>query len=129
MLLHPIHHFILSTLHLTYYFIPYVTSSYTSLLSTGHFILYVTSYHDSLSIIHSIQQVTTSQSTLHVLYYFFTSSHRPGIHGPNKIEKPRTNSDQDQIFSEIHGPTRTRTKYSQKILDQLGPGPEFISNL
>ena len=45
--------------------------------------------------------------------------------GPNIFRKPGTNSDQDQIFLENLGPTRTGTKYFHKISDQLGPGPKL----
>ena len=49
--------------------------------------------------------------------------------GPNIFRKPGTNSDQDQIFWENLGPTRTGTKYFHKISDQLGPGPKSKWNL
>ena len=49
--------------------------------------------------------------------------------GPNIFRKPGTNPDQDQIFLENLGPTRTGTKYFHKISDQLGPGPKSKWNL
>ena len=46
--------------------------------------------------------------------------------GPNIFGKSRSNSDQDQIFWENHGPTRTRTKHFREITDQLGPAPQIF---
>ena len=43
--------------------------------------------------------------------------------GPKKIEKSRTDSDQDRVYLKKLGPNRTRIKYFQKITDRTGPGP------
>ena len=40
-----------------------------------------------------------------------------------KIEKSKSDSDQDRVFLKKLGPNRTRTNYFQKISDQLEPGP------
>ena len=46
-----------------------------------------------------------------------------GLRKPSISEKARTNSDQDQIFSENLGPNHTRDKKFSKILDRTIPGP------